>query len=385
MVMLTRLRQLAGKIEASEGVAETLANTDAKNFVIEPKVDFDPEKFEQDLALSTFNTVQQLVGKRPGRMTFKLPLKGSGVAATAPDWGKYFQASACGVNLLKSINIGAVTGGPFKHGEIITGGTSAGKGRVIINTATGASAILYVVTSGTLQSGETITGDISGATATTSSSPTTVGNVIEPISLSIPSLTLAGQHDNVVRKTLKGARGKFDLGFKVGQPVIAGFDFMGVESGIVDAALFSSIPNEPAIPPVFINTTYLIDSYAMKISGMDLSFDNTIVGRDDPASDRGLASFVITHGGVVKGSFDAEMVSVATYDFYTKMTGQSQVVLDTGVIGGTSGNKFRFYAPYLQIIDVKDEDRNGIHVAKCAFVLNGSQAKGNDQWALICQ
>ena len=42
--MLTRKRQLAAKIEAVEGVAETLVAADAKLLVYNPKVSFDVSK-----------------------------------------------------------------------------------------------------------------------------------------------------------------------------------------------------------------------------------------------------------------------------------------------------------------------------------------------------
>ena len=111
--MLSEIRQLAGKIEAAEGGAETLAAADAKVWVYNPSVDYDPEMFERNLAMASFTQVAQIVGKRPGQMSFNLELKGSGVAATAPEWAKYLQGCGVGISALKSINIGAVTGGRF--------------------------------------------------------------------------------------------------------------------------------------------------------------------------------------------------------------------------------------------------------------------------------
>ena len=129
--MLTRKRQVVSKIESVEGVAETLAVADAKTLAYSPRISFDPEMFARNPVRLTFTNTSKIVGKRPGGLSFGLELRGSGASATAPDWGKHFQNCGCGVNLLKSINIGAVTAGPFQHGETITGGTSAGKGREI--------------------------------------------------------------------------------------------------------------------------------------------------------------------------------------------------------------------------------------------------------------
>jgi hypothetical protein len=53
----------------------------------------------------------------------------------------------------KSIDIGAVTGGPFVAGEQISGGTSGALGTVLLNAANGDPVILYKVQSGTFASG----------------------------------------------------------------------------------------------------------------------------------------------------------------------------------------------------------------------------------------
>lgn len=379
--MLTRKRQVVSKIESVEGVAESLAVGDAKTLAYSPRISFDPEMFERNLARLSFSNIAKIVGKRPGALSFGLELRGSGSAATPPDWGKHFQNCGCAVSLLKSINIGAVTSGPFQHGETITGGTSAGKGRVIVNTANGASAIMYVVISGTLQSGEVITGGTSGASATTSSSSSTIGNAVEPLTDNIPSQTMSGYEDGI-RKLLRGCRGKFKINFKSGEPVLVNFDYMGVEAGIADTALFTNPVYETTKPPVFINAAFSIDAYSARIASLEINQDNKLAARDDVNNDRGLLSFLITDRDV-NGSFDPEMVLAATYDFHSKWFSAVEMVLDM-TWGIVSGNKFRFYAPRAQYTKIEDEDRDGIAVAKGSFDLNGSLLPGNDEWALLC-
>lgn len=65
---------------------------------------------------------------------------------------------------------GAVTGGPFVVGEVVTGGTSLAVGRVLSVDGTNTSLVVSTQ-SGTWQSGEVLTGTTSGATATTSAGP----------------------------------------------------------------------------------------------------------------------------------------------------------------------------------------------------------------------
>ena len=70
--MLTRKRQVPSKIESVEGVAETLAIADAKSLAYNPKVNFDPGLFKCNPARASLSNIGDLVGKRPGSLTFGL-------------------------------------------------------------------------------------------------------------------------------------------------------------------------------------------------------------------------------------------------------------------------------------------------------------------------
>jgi len=378
--MLTRKRQLAAKIEAVEGAAETLAAVDARLLVYNPKVSFDIAMFERNPARQSFSNIAKLPGKRPAGLSYRLELRGSGIAGTVPEWAKILQSCGFGVSQLKSMNIGAVTNGPFEHGETITGGTSGAKGRVVVNTANGSPNIYFVAISGIFESAETITGGTSGATATTSSAPVTVGNEIKPISDNIPSLT-QGSYEDGVRKLLKGCRGKVKFGFKSGEPVLLDFDFQGVEAGVSDLSFLADVTYENTKPPVFLSALFSVDAYSARIGEMDIDVGNTLAVRDDVNDPRGILSFAIT-GRSVSGSFNPEMVSCAAHDFHSKWFSGAEMVIDFSV-GQTAGNKFRFYVPRAQYTKVDDEDRDGLQLAKSTFGLNGSLLYGDDEISIL--
>ncbi|MDD5108296.1 MAG: hypothetical protein PHC29_02120 [Candidatus Omnitrophica bacterium] len=378
--MLTRKRQLAAKIEAAEGTAETLAAADAKILVYNPKVSFDIAMFERNPARPSFSNIAKIPGKRPAALSFRLELRGSGATVTAPEWAKLLQACGFGVNALKSMDIGVVTNGPFQHGETITGGTSVATGRVVINTANGQAAIMFVSISGTFQSGETITGETSTATAMTSSAPSAVGNEFKLISENIPSLT-QGSYEDGVRKLLKGSRGKVKLGFKSGEPVFLDFEFQGVEAGVADVSFLAGVTYETTKPPAFLNALFSMDAYSAKIGEMDIDVGNTLAVRDDVNDPRGILSFAIT-GREVSGSFNPEMVSCAAHDFHSKWFQGTEMVVDF-IVGSVAGNKFRFYIPRAQYTKVEDEDRDGLQLAKSSFNLNGSLSSGDDELTIL--
>ena len=378
--MLSRRRQLAVKVEAQEGVAESVTADDAKLLVYDPKASFDVEMFERNPARRSFSPLGKIPGKRPAGLSYRLEMRGSGSINTLPEWAKVFAASGFEASALKSINIGAITGGPYLHAEFITGGTSGAVGLVVIKTLNGTSSMYFVPVSGTFQSGETITGASSGATSVISSVPASAGFVLHPVSDEIPSVT-QGLYEDGVRKLIKGSRGKAKLNFKSGEPVMADFEFQGVEAGVTDEPLMESIAHETAKPPVFLNALFSVDGFSARIEAMDLDLANTLVSRDDVNDARGILSFAIT-GRNYQGSFNPEMVKAIEHDFHSKMFSGSEMAVDF-TVGSVAGNKFRFYIPRAQYVKVEDEERDGLQLAKCSFSLNGSLDPGDDELAIL--
>ena len=280
--MLTRRRQLAAKIEAEEGVLEALTADDAKLLVENPVVDVDPPVHERNPVGASFSKVGDVPGKRASTLSFSMRMRGSGVATTDAEWFKLLKVCGFEVNVLSSISIGAITGGPFLHGETIQGGTSGATGRVVIKTEDGTTTLYFVALSGTFQDAETITGGISGASATTASAPAEVGKELKPISAqgSVPSLTMATFEDGL-KKSLKGSRGKVKFNFKVGEPVLMELEYSGAFGGIVDAALLSSITHESTKPPVFLSALLSIAGYSARIGELDIDWANVLGVREE--------------------------------------------------------------------------------------------------------
>ena len=381
--MLTRRRQLAAKIESVEGTPETLAAADAKLLVENPLVDVDSPMHERNPVGSSLSKVGDLAGKRASSLGFSMRLRGSGIATTDAEWFKIIKACGFEVNALSSISIGAVASGPFLHGETITGGTSSATGRVVIETADGTTTLYFVAISGTFEDAETITGGTSGASATSASAPSDAGKELKPISGPglVPSLTMATYEDGV-KKSLKGARGKVKFNFKVGEPVVMEFEYSGAFGGAVDEALLSSIAHETTKPPVFLSALLSIGGYSAKIGELEIDWANVLGIRDDVNEAEGVLSYVISDRKPM-GSFNPEMVTVSSHDFFGKWFANNEMVLDFQ-LGSISGNKFRFYAPKAQYSKVADEDRDGIATARTGFSLNGTVEPGDDELTILC-
>jgi len=381
MSMLIRKRQLAAKIEAVEGVAETLLAADAGILVnFSPKASYDPQMYQRDPVRASLTKMGKLAGKRSAGIDFSVELKGSGSVSIEPEWLRLVKACGFASNALKKISIGAITSGPYQHGETITGGMSGATGRVVIKTVNGTPTLYFIALSDTFESGETITGGTSGATATATADPVSAGFEIKPISSSVISLTM-GLFEDGIRKVLKGCRGTVKFNFKIGEPATLDFSFKGVESGVADVPMLTGVSFDSTVPPVLLNAVMSCDGVSLNIGEMEIDVANTLASKDKIDDAKGIISFMIT-GRDMQGSFNPEMVPVATHDFFSKWFGNTPMAVDLAY-GETEGNKFRFYAPGIIYNKVDDGDRDGIQLAQTSFDLTGSMEPGDDELAIL--
>jgi len=381
MSMLIRKRQLAAKIEAVEGSAETLAAGDAGILVnFSPKASYDPQMYQRDPVRATLSKMGKLAGKRSAGIDFSIELKGSGSLTVEPEWLRLIRSCGFASNTLKKISIGAIASGPYLHGEIITGSMSGATGRVVIKTVDGTTTLYFVALTGTFESGESITGGTSGATATATADPVNAGFEIKPISSLVISLTM-GLFEDGIRKVLKGCRGTVKFNFKIGEPATLDFSFKGVEAGVTDVPMLTGVSFDNTVPPVLLNAVMSCDGVSLNIGEMEIDVANTLASKDKIDDAKGILSFMIT-GRDMQGSFNPEMVPVATHDFFSKWFANTPMVVDLAY-GETEGNKFRFYAPGIVYNKVDDGDRDGIQLAQTSFDLTGSMEPGDDELAIL--
>jgi hypothetical protein len=180
--MQRRYRQLFAAIEDECGVAQPLVLGD---FIRVADLGFTPSQkvTERNLSQGDDTKHPHIVSGQTVEFTMGIELAGhTSGASTAPVWGRLLRG--CGFHQVatQGISIGAVTSGPFRHLETVTGGTSSATARVIGNVYNGDASVRFVAISGTLVSGEVLTGGTSGATATTSSVPGTSGQAWYPTS-----------------------------------------------------------------------------------------------------------------------------------------------------------------------------------------------------------
>ena len=83
--MLTKRRVLAAKVETTEGTAETLTASEGGILAIEPKVDVDIAMHERNPSKASIGRFASLPGSRRASISFKVEVKGAGIAYSATD------------------------------------------------------------------------------------------------------------------------------------------------------------------------------------------------------------------------------------------------------------------------------------------------------------
>ncbi|MDH5738729.1 MAG: hypothetical protein OEY77_00220 [Nitrospira sp.] len=96
---------LAGKEEAVEGTAETLVGADANNLIMEPKFEADIPMFVRKFLDNSLSPYVDIATTQAGAIAFKVEVKGSGTAGTAPACGKYLKACGFGETVVASTSV----------------------------------------------------------------------------------------------------------------------------------------------------------------------------------------------------------------------------------------------------------------------------------------
>ncbi|MDH4100605.1 MAG: hypothetical protein OEV28_08515 [Nitrospirota bacterium] len=213
-----------------------------------------------------------------------------------------------------------------------------------------------------------------GYAETVDATPGTEKTTYVPASTGAPSLTIWSYEDGVIKKLI-GCRGNVKFSTEAGGIVYADFDFIGVWDGLVDGAMLAPT-FEGTTPPVFLNGSFTIDSYAAIIKGFNIDRANKLYLRESANASSGYLSAVITDRDF-NGSIDPEMVLKATYDWYGKWQAGTPGALSIGYVGATQYNKFKITGPKAQYRKVSDADREGQTVADTAFQL--AENTGDDE------
>lgn len=377
--MRTRKRQFAVAQEATPGTVETFASTDVlvrirDGDTIEP----DYERFETEEVQGYSSHRPGLIGRRVLNFGVSYFLRGSTAAATAAAVSPMLEAAMLLESAVKSIAVGTITGGPYQNGETVTGAPSTATGRVFRNTST--TPLRYVPLTGTMASGDTITGAVSGASSTASAGPVDAGFLFEPTDSSFggsetkhhvsAKLLQDGFH-----WTARGCLADLTMNFRNGHPCIVNQRFTGAYSSHGDQALYSisAYPEETVAPPRFLNVGLKLGAYS-PTDVIEFTFEvpTNPEAREDANNSSGDGVLYADYQkDIPRIRFEPAMVLAATKDFFDDLADGTTFAMEW-VLTGTTGNTWTFYADEAQLISVGAGDRRNLAVAPIEIGLFGS-------------
>lgn len=380
--MLTRRRQVAAKVETTEGTWNAPGAADAGFLAYEPKIRPSIPLFTRRPARSTLTRFAGVPGVQTKGFTFGVDLVGSGVAATPPAFGTLLKG--CGMKQVDpwKLTIGAITGGPFLAGERVTQATSGAIGIVVRRTATGTTTLWLLPVSGTFNGTNVLTGATSAATATPSAAVqgVAVAYAFDSTPAS-PALSLAGYFDGILYSAY-GARGNPTFAFQAGQPGRINAEFNGVLRDSADAALLTGITYPTKTPPTFLGVALKLDNVAIPFQTVNINPQNQIADRPDAGASPGVLSYLITDRAP-QLTIDPEAALKADFDFVGKAKAGTKFAVEFELVD-TAGNSFFFGCPAAQVASLSDDDRNGLAVMGTTLDLVGLDNDGDDELVILC-
>ena len=198
----------------------------------------------------------------------------------------------------------------------------------------------------------------------------------ESVTVEIRESDAAG---NARSKKIIGAKGTVSLEATKGGIVLVVFEFTGkyvapTDSGVSQFASPSITPQ----PQPFLSAALSFQGLGtLKAQAVTLDVGNDIVMRNDVNDPTGNVAAIIT-GRTPTGSIDPEVELVATVDFYSKWTSNTEGVL-TYIINGGAGNIVTVTALKAQIDNLGEADRDGLRTVALDLVLNQSVDAGDDE------
>lgn len=199
-----------------------------------------------------------------------------------------------------------------------------------------------------------------------------------PASTGVPSLTIAMYDDGMVKR-ISGARGTVKFSGKIGEAIIAAFEFQGIYDTIATASMLTPAL-EATVPPILLGNALTIGGSAIISESIDIDMGNNIFMRPDINSATGYKSAIITSRKPT-AKFDAEAIANTTV--YDALMAGTQQALNLGPVAAVSGtfNKYTITAPKLVATKVADGDRSGIATNSVDYTL--CMNTGDDEISIV--
>ena len=374
----SRFAAFAAKIETTPGVDVIAGSPSASDYVLGSiEWDFDPQAIPNNEFTGSLDQAPGIVGGLRPRLRMRVPLRGSGVAATAPEWGKLLRCCASS-ETVQAAAVGAPTAATAGTTTSVTAqtpfGTTANQYRGLPLAVSGDQTFLSAIigyTAGRLISlGETRTAAL------------TVSSLLQ-----IPANVLyAPTSDESVYKTATiyawadgyhwrfvGGSGTWSLEMETGGLGFLVFEF---RAQILSKTL-SALPTgwnttiRPT-PPRFVNGRCQLNLALARPRRLIFNAGVNTVLPDNPEALEGYdpgVPVLRASGGSIDPLLDTSQ-GTALYDNFRAGTNMPLFAN----LGSTPGNRFTITAPSIRAQNKRYQDRDGLMAAEIPFACDGADS-----------
>lgn len=370
------------KIETTAGVdSSPVASTDAVATAGTININFNPNMKDTDETGGSLDASAPVQAGMTVEVSFDVYLKGSGVAGTAPEWGKLLRACSFAETILATAVPAApeacAAGGSATLANLGTSAAAvAQQYRGMPLSLTGVVAADTFISDYTASKGATVADTLPGSPVATTNYQIPKNVLYSPASANCPSLTQYVYTDGIVYK-FAGMRGTMQFGFETNGLTKMSFRFQGIYLGKADAAVPTSPVYDATRPPPFQNGKLTLNRLGAAASQLSVDAGVTLTMPDDPNQVEGILP-AIPVDRKSTGSINPLETLVATRDIMGDFRAGTPRLLHARY-GQTAGNRIALTIPQAQYLNQTPGDRNKLGQVTVPF-----QAIGRDSGMFLC-
>jgi hypothetical protein len=373
---------LAAKTETTPGV-DSIAGTPASGDWIgaDCEVQFDPVVIEIPEYNGSIDQTASIVGGLRPRLRLRMPLRGSGTAGTAPEWGKLLQ-SCTYAETVTSAAVGAPTAATAGTATTVTAAApfaaTADLYRGMPLAVTGDQSFTTVITDYTV--GRVIT------FGETRANPLTTSSLLQvPINVrygptsdeSVYKTTTIYFYADGLLWTFVGASGNATVELTTGGIGFITFEFraqFATKSATALPAGAATAANTriARVPPRFVAGKSQLNRSLAQLRTLSVNTGVNVVLPDDPESAEGYGPGVPVERDT-QGSIDPLINttnSVALFNAFRAGTPMNLIAL----IGSTAGNRMALCLPAAKVVAMDPGNRDGLGQHGITFQADGADA-----------
>lgn len=376
--LLDNVKQIGAIIEATCGAGGTFTAADFTARISAASADLDMSPQEDDTLTASLSPRKVTMGEKKVTLKVAMKLVGSGVAATKPELDVYLRGCGMASQVVKKVAIGAVTGGPFTNGEIVSQSVSLATGFVVGECRTGDSYLYIVETSGTWASTGTITGATTAATASNTAAPVASGFVYHPVTSGMETVAFRLEEDGRY-KNAKGGMGSFVISADSSNAFKIEFTFNCVMGDFIDGALTPNVVYLDTAFPTFNDARCaldrtLVDEFFPVVRSVSIDLQGEAALRKDANQTSGLIAARVTKR-TPQIVLTAEAMLADTFPVYEKMADTESVTV--GFRGTAPDNTVWIWGNNGQITTNPEGSADGFSTMDMTLRMNG--VNGNDE------